>query len=55
MTGPWNDGPQWNRIDDLEQVMAADKSDGQASVKLSRAEGEPQLGDLGRLVPTGRP
>jgi Mn-containing catalase len=38
MTGPWNNGPQWNRVDDLEQVMPADKGDGRASVKLSRAE-----------------
>jgi Mn-containing catalase len=36
--GPWNTGPQWQRIDDLSQVMPADKGDGQASVKLSRTE-----------------
>jgi Mn-containing catalase len=37
-TGPWNEGPQWERIDDLEKVMPADGGDGVPSVKLSRAE-----------------
>jgi len=36
--GPWNTGPQWRRVDDLNDVMPADKGDGQASVKLTRAE-----------------
>jgi Mn-containing catalase len=38
MTGSWNNGPQWSRVDDLQKVMPADKGDGQASVKLSRQE-----------------
>ena len=38
MSGPWNAGEQWERVDDLEEVMPADEGDGTASVKLSRAE-----------------
>ncbi|MCC2979528.1 manganese catalase family protein [Sphingomonas sp. IC4-52] len=33
-TGPWNTGDEWDRVDDLEQVMPADGGDGTASVKL---------------------
>ena len=36
--GPWNTGAQWERIDDLEEVMPADDGDGAATVKLSRSE-----------------
>jgi Mn-containing catalase len=38
MSGPWNAGEQWERVDNLEEVMPADDGDGTASVKLSRAE-----------------
>ena len=38
MSGPWNAGAQWDRVDDLEQVMPAGEGDGTASVKLSRSE-----------------
>jgi Mn-containing catalase len=34
MTGPWNSGDQWERIDDLEQTMPIDGRDGTASVVL---------------------
>jgi Mn-containing catalase len=34
-TGPWNSGDEWDRIDDLEQVMPADDGDGSASVQLA--------------------
>jgi Mn-containing catalase len=34
-TGPWNTGEQWERVDDLQQVMPADDGDGTASVKLT--------------------
>jgi Mn-containing catalase len=34
-TGPWNSGDEWDRVDDLEQVMPVDDGDGMASVKLS--------------------
>jgi Mn-containing catalase len=36
--GPWNSGPQWERIDDLEQAMPIDGGDGFASVDLSPQE-----------------
>jgi Mn-containing catalase len=36
--GPWNLGEQWERVDDLEQVMPADEGDGLATVKLTKAE-----------------
>jgi Mn-containing catalase len=39
-TGPWNDGDQWERIDDLEQVMPIDGRDGSASVVLSDEEND---------------
>ena len=38
MRGPWNDGDQWERIDDLDEVMPAGEGDGTCSVKLTRAE-----------------
>ncbi|MBU3077536.1 manganese catalase family protein [Sphingomonas quercus] len=34
MTGPWNSGPQWERIDDLSQTMPIDGRDGTATVEL---------------------
>ena len=34
LRGPWNDGPQWTRIDDIEKNLPVDGGDGQASVKL---------------------
>ena len=37
-TGPWNTGDQWERIDNLEEVMPADDGDGTATVKLSKNE-----------------
>ena len=33
-TGPWHSGSEWDRIDDLEDVMPVDGGDGTASVKL---------------------
>jgi Mn-containing catalase len=36
--GPWNEGPQWERVDDLSTVMPSDGGDGVPSVKLSRTE-----------------
>jgi Mn-containing catalase len=38
MQGPWNTGDQWVRVDDLEQVMPADRGDGTATVKLAGEE-----------------
>ncbi|MFO1081362.1 MAG: manganese catalase family protein [Reyranellaceae bacterium] len=37
-SGPWNQGEQWERVDDLAKVMPADGGEGMATVKLSRAE-----------------
>ncbi|HEX4694886.1 manganese catalase family protein [Sphingomonas sp.] len=34
MEGPWNSGEQWERVDDLEQVLPADDGDGTATVEL---------------------
>jgi Mn-containing catalase len=36
--GPWNSGPLWDRIDDLEQTMPIDGGDGTASVKLDASD-----------------
>jgi Mn-containing catalase len=33
--GPWNSGEEWDRIDNLEEVMPVDGGDGQATVELS--------------------
>jgi Mn-containing catalase len=33
-TGPWNSGDQWDRVDDLTQVMPVDGGDGLARVEL---------------------
>jgi manganese catalase len=38
MEGPWNSGPQWDRIDDLEKSMPIDDGDGTASVKLTKQD-----------------
>ncbi|WP_137787812.1 manganese catalase family protein [Sphingomonas sp. 3P27F8] len=38
MDGPWNSGEQWDRIDDLEQVMPFDEGDGTASVNLTKKD-----------------
>ena len=39
MEGPWNSGEQWNRVDDLKEVLPADEGgDGTASVKLGRTD-----------------
>jgi Mn-containing catalase len=39
MRGPWNDGPQWDRVDDLNEVMPADDGgDGTASVVLGASD-----------------
>jgi Mn-containing catalase len=36
--GPWNQGPQWEFVDDPEQQVAVDGEDGQASVQLTPEE-----------------
>lgn len=36
--GPWNEGEQWTRIDDLTQALAVDGGDGQCHVDLKEDE-----------------
>ncbi len=38
LRGPWNEGEQWEFVDDREKQMAVDGGDGTASVKLTRAD-----------------
>jgi len=38
MRGPWNQGEQWDFVDDRAKQAAVDGGDGSASVKLSRAD-----------------
>jgi len=38
MRGPWNQGEQWNFVEDRAKQAAVDGGDGSASVKLSRAD-----------------
>jgi len=37
-TGPWNSGTEWDRVDDLSEVMPVDDGDGLATVKLGAAD-----------------
>jgi Mn-containing catalase len=39
-TGPWNSGPQWERIDDLSQSLPIDGGDGTATVGLDQSDTE---------------
>ena len=38
MEGPWNSGPQWQRLDDVEKNLPLDGGDGTATVKLKAHE-----------------
>ena len=38
MTGPWNEGPDWKRVDGREQQGAVGGGDGSASVRLDPAD-----------------
>jgi len=38
MTGPWNSGPQWERIDDLSQTLPIDGGAGTATVQLGSSD-----------------
>ncbi|HVZ10009.1 manganese catalase family protein [Rhodopila sp.] len=38
MRGPWNQGEQWDFVEERERQAAVDGGDGSASVKLSRAD-----------------
>jgi Mn-containing catalase len=52
MSGPWNAGEQWERVDDLHEVMPADDGDGSASVTLSPNEATAAKRASERLVST---
>jgi Mn-containing catalase len=50
MQGPWNSGEQWERVDDLSQVLPADSGgDGTASVKLGPAQAAAAQAMMARL------
>jgi len=56
-SGPWNSGDQWDRIDDLSQVMPVDGGDGLPHVELSSSD-MAALSKLARRtmsVPTSNP
>jgi Mn-containing catalase len=38
MTGPWNEGEQWDRADDLTTAIPLDGGDGTASVRLNKPD-----------------
>ncbi|MBB5712643.1 manganese catalase family protein [Sphingomonas xinjiangensis] len=50
MTGPWNSGDQWERIDDLTQTMPIDGGDGTAMVTLSSKDAKVAKQMAARLV-----
>jgi len=53
MTGPWNSGDEWNRIDDLRQVLPVSEGDGTASVKLTAAQMKDYKANATRLHSDG--
>jgi len=57
MNGPWNSGPQWDRVDDLNQVMPVDGGDGLATVSLDSSDKDAATKMAARLVsdPTSDP
>jgi Mn-containing catalase len=38
LRGPWNDGPQWERVEKRDQQVAVDGADGSATIGLSTKE-----------------
>src|SRR5579884_1908318 len=57
MKGPWNDGPEWERVDDLTKALPVDGGDGKASVALKGAQLKDAQESAARLRsdPTGNP
>ena len=47
--GPWNEGEQWERLDDIEGAIPLDGGDGQASVQLDEQAMEDFAAMTGRL------
>jgi Mn-containing catalase len=37
-SGPWNEGDQWERIDDLDETMPIDDGDGTATIGLAKTD-----------------
>jgi Mn-containing catalase len=55
--GPWNSGPEWDRIDDVEEAIPVDGGDGLASVDMPESDMQ-ALEDLARRTmsdPTADP
>ncbi|ATI79867.1 manganese catalase family protein [Sphingobium yanoikuyae] len=48
-SGPWNDGEQWERLEDVEGNIALDGGDGQASISLGDQQMEDYAAMSGRL------
>jgi len=38
LTGPWNEGEQWDRVDDVAGNLPVDSGDGTATVKLAKGD-----------------
>lgn len=57
MTGPWNSGDEWTRVDDLTKALPVDGGDGLASVKLNTAQMKDYQENTARLRsdPRGNP
>ena len=55
--GPWNQGEQWEYVDDREQQAAVDGGDGHATVKLGRVEKKAveQMAARTQSMPDGDP
>lgn len=50
MQGPWNSGEQWNRVDDLNEVLPADDGgDGTATVNLGPSDASAMKKMVARL------
>ncbi|HUD91059.1 manganese catalase family protein [Sphingobium sp.] len=49
-TGPWNEGEQWERLDDVEGNLPLDGGDGQASVQLGERDMQDYAAMMGRLA-----
>jgi len=48
--GPWNEGPQWERIDDIAANLPVDGGDGAASVELSSEDQATAMAAAERLA-----
>ena len=57
MQGPWNSGPEWDRIDDVQSQIPLDGGDGQATVRMTDDDMEAleQLAQRTMSDPTANP